>query len=302
MKKTIKLLTISSLLVSISAPSAFAIDQFITVKFRKPVSQEFIKEINSMTKTTLNKKIDANTYKFKIKPPATSDILDKHSELFSIMQEVQKVSPLPKIKYEDKMNNFYYMNNSVNQQQTPKSGDVTNNLDQDETKMLENEATIKFKQGTDQEEIDIINNSLGGQVSYDKNSNSYKIVLPETVDFDYAKNFYETNRYVESFQQNSETIKKEATNPDAPVTTTLNSNQGVSTTMDLSPNDVKVVFKIGKGDIGLKWLEDHFGAEIVRKKSFNSYILRFPSYMNPKKVARALKACTVVSSSEPSYE
>lgn len=299
MRKALKLLTFSSLLITFTAQNAFAIDQFITVKFRKAVSQQFIKEINSMTKTTLEKKIDANTYKFKIIPPATSSIVDRNAELFSIMQEVQKVSPLPKEKYEDKINTFYYMNNSVNQQKTPQKEDIVNDP---ETTLIPNEATVKFKQGTEQEEIDIINSSLGGEAIYDKTSNAYKIKLPETVDLDYAKNFYENNRYVESFQQNTETITKDVPKNDSNTSTSINSNEGITTTMPIAPNDVKVVFKIGKGDIGLKWLEEHFGAEVVSKKSFNSYLLRFPSYVNPKKAARALKACTMVSSSEPSYE
>ncbi|MBC7475847.1 MAG: hypothetical protein H7263_16305, partial [Candidatus Sericytochromatia bacterium] len=87
---------LSSLIISFSClatSQAFAFDQYVTIKFKKPVTKKFIQELNQMTNTTVEKALPANTYKLKIGGVSNKSTLDKYSEFFLLMKNIENVSP-----------------------------------------------------------------------------------------------------------------------------------------------------------------------------------------------------------------
>lgn len=300
LKKSFLLSSITG--VFLLSNSAFAFDQFITVKFKKPVTKEFIQELNKMTNTTVVQNTANTAYKLKLGGVANQATLDKYSEMFLIMKDVQAVSPLPKEKLDDKLNPFFYMNispdDSGNQQNNQSSGTQSNTDSQANNNMqpVPDELIVKFNKDAAQEDIDLLNQGLGGNITYMKDSDSYKIKLPESVDNDYAMNFYGNNRLVESVAQNEVAVQNQ---PQAQNNQKkANVQSGVAMALPLNGRDVKVTFKIGKQEQGLKWFQDIFDAQLVTKRGYQTYTLRFPKEINPKFAARAVKACSIVQSSE----
>lgn len=360
LKKYFFVSSISSIFLLSS--NALAFEQFITVKFKKNVSKEFIQEINSMTNTKVDKKLSNNSYKFKIGGVANKSTLDKYSEMFLIMKDVETVSPLPKDKIDDKINPFLYMNitqeqetnsntnnnvttnnqdnslmNQVKDNPAPSTQTTTNTsttVDENELKTTQiyndvqsdlppledisgnpvqspnpntnepqilmqpvpNEFILKYRKGTSQEDIDLLNKGIGGNATYNKDTDTYKLTLPDYVDDSYAMSFYNNNQLIESVKQNE--VKVDKKNQTTTKQNGANVQSGVAFALPLNGRDVKVTFKIGKQEKGVKWFEDVFDARIVSKKGFQTFTLRFPNHINPKFAARAVKACSIVQSSE----
>ncbi len=322
LKKTYLISSITSLSCFISF-NAYSFDNFITVKFKQNPSKEYIQELNKMTNTKVEKNLGSNTYKLKVQGIVNKTKLDQYSEMFLIMKNVVKVSPLPKEKMDDKINPFYYMNINPNNpnsskdknsspEQNNQSVQSNNEVNQDsnqvnnETQILTtpkmqsvpDEFIIKFNKGTPQEDIDLLNQGfgVGGNITYQKNNDTYKVKLPENVNEDYAKDFYQNNPMVESIKNNE--IQAPITKTDEKKQDVETVQSGVALAIPLNGRDVKVTFKIGKSDQGYKWFENTFGAEMVTKKGFHTYVMRFPNNVNPKFAVRALKACSIVQSSE----
>lgn len=352
LKKSFLLSSVAS--VFLFSNSAFAFDQFLTVKFKKNVSKEFMQELNKMTNTSVSKNLGKNSYKLKINGVANQSTLDKYSEMFIIMKDVEDVSPLPKEKLDDKINPFFYMNiNPDTQQQEEqaktqtqsdekgllnqvKDNPATSTVDESELrttqifndtqsdlppledingnpvnpstqypvpgpnepqiKTVPNELILKYHKGVSQEDIDLLNVGLGGTATYDKNSDTYKLKLPDYVDDSYAMSFYNNNQLIDKVSQNTISVSPQAQNSNK--SGGVNAQSGVALAIPLNGRDVKVTFKIGKQNEGLKWFENAFGAKMVSKKGFQTFNLRFPANVNPKFAARAVKASPIVQSSE----
>lgn len=333
--------------------NALAFDQFLTVKFKKNVSQEQIQELNKMTNTKISKNLGNNSYKLKINGVANQATLDKYAEMFLIMKDVEEVSPLPKEKVDDKINPFFYMNITPQQEQpeqtqtetqsdekglfnqvkdNPAVGTVdenelrttqifndtqtdlppledingnpsTNNQqypipapNEPQIKTVPNELVLKYHKGVSQEDIDLLNMGLGGSATYNKETDTYNIKLPDYVDDSYAMSFYNNNQLIDKVSQNTIKVTPQAKN--SPKGAGVNIQSGVAVAIPLNGRDVKVTFKIGKQNEGLKWFENAFGAKMVSKKGFQTFNLRFPANVNPKFAARAVKASPIVQSAE----
>ena len=162
------------------------------------------------------------------------------------------------------------------------------------------ELIVKFNKNTPAEDIQSLNQGLGGNVTYMKDTDSYKVKLPDYVDNEYAMNFYQNNGLVESVKQNE--IAADPKAAEEQKESDVNVQEGVALSIPLNGTDVKVTFKIGEEEEGYKWFEDVFGAQMVSKKGFHTYIVRFPENINPKFAARAVKACSAVQSSEVASE
>lgn len=351
MSKLKKFFFISSIAsIFLFSSNAFAFDQFITIQFKKNVSKEFMQELNKMTNTKISKNLGNNSYKLKIGGVANQSTLDKYSEMFLIMKDIESVSPLPKEKADDKINPFFYMNITPEQEDDSKKEVVNSTDNQDKSlisqvkdnntnetkidenelrttqifndvqsdlppvedisgnqvnpiitqndpqiKTIPNELIVKYRKGTSQEDIDLLNKGIGGTATYNKDSDTYKINLPDYVDDSYAMSFYNNNQLIDTVKQNE--IREEVNNTSN--TKKINNTQsGVAFAIPLNGRDVKVTFKIGKQAQGLKWFENVFGAKMVSKKGFHTFNLRFPNQVNPKFAARAIKACTIVQNSE----
>ncbi|MBC7474053.1 MAG: hypothetical protein H7263_07145, partial [Candidatus Sericytochromatia bacterium] len=150
-------------------------------------------------------------------------------------------------------------------------------------------------------DIENINKNLGGDVTFQQSSNSYKVKLPEHVSSDYALGFYGNNRLVESVEQNKITQPVSSTDTKTDKGG-LTQQSGVALALPLTGRDIKVTFRIGKEEIGIKWFNEIFGSELVEKKGYHTFILRFPSNANPKFIARALKASPLISNAEVSSD
>ncbi len=296
---------LSSLIISFSClltSQAFAFDQYVTVKFKKPVTKKFIQELNEMTNTTVEKALPANAYKLKIGGVANKSTLDKYSEFFLLMKNIENVSPLPKDKIADKINPYYYLNISPDGSQSGTQNAQTSSQQspQTQTTLVPDELIVKFNQDAMPDDIENINKNLGGDVTFQQSSNSYKVKLPEYVSSDYALGFYGNNRLVESVEQNK--VTKPVASNDTTTKSGLTQQSGVALALPLTGRDIKVTFKIGKEEIGMKWFNEIFGSELVEKKGYHTFILRFPSNANPKFIARALKASPLISSAEVSSD
>jgi hypothetical protein len=282
---------------------AQAFDKFITVKFKTAPTDASIKELYKMTNTVLVKKEAPATYILKLAGIGNNDTLDHYSELFTIMQNVANVSPVPKEKTDDKVNPYYYMNNSLQNSSVSKnnSNEAQNT---EETRIINDELIVKYYSDVPDDQISIINNFVGGETTLIEGSDSYKVKLPENIDPDTAISIFENSGKVESVEQNKVTVKNDAA-AQAPANDkySASSNQsGIITTIPLNKRDVKVTFKIGEEQEAMNWFNDVFGSQLVAKKGFSSFILRFPENINPKMVVRALKVCSSVASVEVSSD
>lgn len=163
---------------------------------------------------------------------------------------------------------------------------------------IPDELIVKFNKAAPAEDVQLLNQGLGGgsNITYLKDTDSYKVKLPESVSQEYAMDFYQNNPLVESVKQNE--IKVDPAKAEQKKQDGLNVQSGVALAVPLSGKDVKVTFKIGKSEEGYKWFENAFGAQMVTKKGFHTYVMRFPGNINPKFAARAVKACPIVQSSE----
>lgn len=280
--------------------SASAFDQYITVKFKNNVSEKYIQELNKMTATTVEKVISKNTYKLHIERVSNNDTLDKYSELFSLMKNVSSVSPVPRQKVADKINPNFYTNTSTNE----KKATSTNSVEPtSETKDIPDEIIVKFNTDSPVEDVNALTSSLGGVATYQKDTGTYKIKIPDYVDYDYAKNFYENNPLVSGVSKSTITETKKAQTTNNSNSKYEKSTSGVSTSFSLlDSTEIKVTFKTGEEEIGYNWLNENFGAELVYKKGFSTYILRFPNNLSVKALSRSLKVCSSVLSSEIYYE
>lgn len=296
-----KLVSASVILNLCLSFSANAFDHYITVKFKNNVSEKYIQDLNKMTATTVEKAISKSTYKLHIERVSNADTLDKYSEFFALMKNVSSVSPVPRQKMADKINPSFYMNNSTNDKKSTTTESIA---PISEVKEIPDEIIVKFNKDTPAEDVKALNNSLGGVATYQKDTGDYKIKIPDYVDYDYAKNFYENNRAVDSVSKSTVTIipKAQTTNNNTNSKYTKETS-GVATSFSvLDSTEVKVSFKTGEEEIGYNWLNENFGAELVYKKGFSTYILRFPNNMSVKALARSLKVCSSVLSSEIYYE
>jgi hypothetical protein len=306
MKNFKKLLLSLSLVLgsNIFMPAAHAFDQYLTVKFKGTPPASFLKELNKMTNTTVSKTVQPGTLVLKINGVANNDTLDRYAELFSIMQDVSGVSPLPKEKTDDKINPYYYMNNSIQNQQVAGKQNQQTQLSP-ETQIINNELIVKYNDNVPEDEITFINNQIGGTSTFVPESNSYIVRLPEDYDPDTAISVYENSGRVQSVEHNTVTVNPPAQpqDPQNPNNYSASGNQsGIITTIPLTKRDVKVTFKIGEEQEAMTWFTTVFGSQLVSKKGFSTYILRFPDNINVKMVVRALKVCSSVASVEISTD
>lgn len=184
-----------------------AFDKFITVKFKNLPSAKFIKDLNKMTNTTVIKSKTAGTYILKLNGIANNDTLDRYSELFSIMQNVVSVSPVPKDKPDDKINPYFYMNNStqdysVTTQATPSAqnnqdttnvtppGSATNNFSSATNQsgvitafpvVNSRDVKVTFKIGEEEEALNWFNEVFGTQFVNKKGFSSYILRFPDKI-------------------------------------------------------------------------------------------------------------------------
>lgn len=295
-----KIVFSSIILSSLFVIPAQAFDQYITVKFKTSLDKNYLEELNKRTGTSVSKIIEKNKYKFKIEKIGNNELVDKYAELFSYLKNVENVSPVPKQKIGDKFNTVLYIQNEIKSTKT-----IDNKKEPTETtvdNVVPDEIIIKFNQETSLEEIKNLNDSFGGQISYQKETDSYKIKIPEYVDYDYAKNFYENNRLVKSINESitTSTIKKPI--PANPPKVTSKDSKGLISTLPITEtSELKINFKIGEDEEGYKWINENFGAELVHIKGFSTYIVRIPSNINIKALSRGLKVCPFISSVELFY-
>jgi hypothetical protein len=204
MKNLKKLLFSVSLILSanVITSNAFAFDKYITIKFKNIPSVSFIKELNKMTNTTVTKSEKSGTYTLKLNGVANNDTLDRYSELFSIMQDVVSVSPVPKEKIDDKVNPYYYMNNSTQEnsgtnesqpeaQNNPATPDQPNVQASSATNqsgvitsfpVINNrDVKVTFKIGEEQEAMNWFNEVFGTQFVGKKGFSSYILRFPGNI-------------------------------------------------------------------------------------------------------------------------
>ncbi len=279
--------------------NANAFDQHITVKFKKPVSAKFLEKFNQMTDTTVVKVVPPATYKLQISGIANKDTLDRYSELFSIMLNVESVSPLSKEKISDKVQSYLYMNTQAEDDKQEK--DKTPEENTQVTQVVPDELIIKFNKDVSPEDIETLNQSLGAEIIYQKETDSYKVKVPEHMGNEYVTNFYNGSGLINSIEQNKiVTTQKNAApqvNKPAPKT-----KSGVITAIPLNTGkDIKVTFKIGQ-EKDLEWFNQIFGTQLVSTQGFSSYIIRFPGNINSQLLVRALKVCPSVSHVEISSD
>lgn len=301
MKKIFRFFTALIIISTLTffSTNAFAFDYFVWVKFKKEVSKEFLSNLKKMTETDISQKIGTATYKFEIKRIGSKDLIDRYSELFSIMNNVESVNPLPKEKVSDRINPHFYINMSVQEIKNINNNTSGKQEVQDtQPQYAADEYIVKFNKDASQEDVLILNNGLGAEVIYQKETDSYKIKIPDYMDQEYVSNYYGNNRLVESI----EPVKIINTPGPSSQPSVLNQKQefssnqsGIVVSFPLTGKDLKVTFKTGEEENGVKWFNEFFSSQIIEKKGFSSYILRFPPDINPKVIERALKLCPSVS-------
>lgn len=300
----IKKVILSSLVSIFFSLPVFAFDQYITVKFKSDLDKKQLEYLNKMTDTSISKVLGKNKYKFKIERIGNKDTLDKYSELFSNMKNVENVSPVPKQKIGDKYNPVLYMNETKTLKETTDLNNK-NNQPQDYTitTVVPDEIIVKFNQDSSLEDIKTLNDYLGGSVTYQKDSESYKVKIPEYMDYDYAKNFYENNKLVKSVERSVNTTTKKAEVSKTNVEGVTKNTTGLVAALPIAEtSEIKVTFKIGQEDDGYNWLNENFGLELVSNQGFSTYILNVPKNVNIKALSRGLKVCPFISSSELFFE
>lgn len=316
MKNLLKKISVSALIWSFLAYGANSFENQITVKFKEKVTPEFISLLNKMTNTKVIQKINNNTYKFEINGIVTRSSFERYAEFFMIMRNVNDISPLPKINPDDKFNPVLYINlpdyskkknekKTTPEQNKSKSDNVNNDEINEFSTTPEtipeqgmtsgNEFIVKLNKEMLPEDIETLNNSSGAIVTFQKDSESYKITIPENVDPEYVQNYYKNNSNVLSFEPVVSPVNSE--NKTNQTETTKTNNQAIMAAIPLNGRDVRISFKPGEEET-VKWISQNFGAKLVAKKGFNSFILRFPDYINPKMAARAMKACNSILSAQ----
>jgi len=279
----------------------------IKVFFKEKVDIKFVEKVSKIISTNFIK-INDTEYEFRINKIVTKDLLDKYSEFFSIMKNVKSIEPLPSIKSYDNINSNIYIRNDLpkyssnqNIANTEKNEDNSNNnLDDLFSQPVNKEYNIKFKENVSNEDIENLKLLSGAKFEYDDKNKLYKVNIPEETDLDYTLSVLRNNEIIDSFSpvENKNISNKTNDNVEKQAKTNeiSNLNNGIITTIPLNyQKDIKISFESDREN-DIKWVISQLDGRILSKKGFNSFIVRFPSNVNPYMVIRAMKVCSGVIS------
>ena len=314
MGKILKSIFIFSFILAFWGNHTLAADNFVTVTFSSKVDAKFLKGINLMVGTSVDKKLAEYKYRLKIPPKKT---VDEYSELFYFLPYVRDVEPLPRQKWEDSIEPTAYdyrtypipsgvPTSPSNVYIAPPSTTPSATLNGPEIpQYVKGEVMVQFKNGITPEEIKDLNDQFSSSVAeIVKGTNKYRIKLPDGIEVNQGIEMFKSTDIVATAEPNYKTVISAPASPASNSSSTQDPQKYVHVVTPIqitSGNEVFITFKAGKNPVVPDLFNAIFETRLVEKITPYMYRLRIPGSMKAVTAARIYKLCPYVVHVEATY-